>query len=118
MMEEKKMKERRQYKRTDITIDVEYNMSRQQSWFEAGTRNISCRGICLITRASLLPGSVLHLRFKLPDSSRRIDVTGRVIWEDYVIENDHYIIGIQFTEINQSDIELIGKFVDNATFEM
>jgi c-di-GMP-binding flagellar brake protein YcgR len=117
-MEEKEMKERRQYKRTNITIDVACNMSRQQSWFEAGTRNICCRGICLIARASLTPGSVLHLRFKLPDLSRRIDVTGKVIWEDYVIENDQYIIGIQFTEINQADIELIGKFVDNATFEM
>jgi c-di-GMP-binding flagellar brake protein YcgR len=117
-MEEREMKERRKHKRIDITIDVEYNMSRQQSWFEAGTRNICCMGICLITPTLLSPGSVLHLRFKLPDTSRKIEVTGEVIWEDYVLEKNYYITGIQFTEIKQSDIELITKFINNATFEM
>jgi hypothetical protein len=108
----------RKNQRINIGIDVKYNMSREQSWLEGGTRNIGCSGMCLITRTSLLQDEDIHIRFRLPDTSRNIEVIGEVIWEEYVIEKDYFINEIKFTAIKPSDVDLISKYIDNATFVM
>lgn len=99
-------------------MDVEYNMSREQASYGADSKNLSQSGICLITRSSLIPGQILDLKFTLPAGSGKIKVTGKVIWEDYISEKEYYINGIEFIEIERSDVELLSKFVDKATFIM
>jgi c-di-GMP-binding flagellar brake protein YcgR len=110
--------ERRKKPRINVEIDVECNMSRDQNWFDAGTRDISCSGICMITRTTLTPGSTLNIKFRMPDTSRTVEVTGKIVWLEYLIEKKYYCTGVKFTSIKPGDSELINKYIDSATFEV
>jgi 5-methylcytosine-specific restriction endonuclease McrBC GTP-binding regulatory subunit McrB len=111
------MKERRKTERINLNIDVECDMSEYQKWVEAKTRNLSESGICLITGDALTMDSLLELKFTLPDSPP-IKVTGRVVWNEFSLNDNFYLSGIEFTDITDETLRFIQKYVSAATFDM
>ena len=110
--------ERRKNKRINLVIDVKYHMSTYQNWLTVKTRNLSAGGICLLTKYFIPVGSVLDFIFVLPETSKPIKVSGKIIWNEIYIDENYYINGVKFLSLKKSDKESIGKFVDNATFDM
>jgi c-di-GMP-binding flagellar brake protein YcgR len=114
------MNDKRKYKRTNISIDVEYDLSSEQVWLESRTRDISGGGICLITTERLSLRSEVELRFQLPDQDLLIMAVGKVVWTDEVQTSKKEIlhaVGIQFVKIPDEARDYIMKYVEGATFE-
>jgi hypothetical protein len=44
--------------------------------------NVSQTGLCLAAPAKLPPGGVVNVSFALPESDRRVNVVGTVVWSD------------------------------------
>jgi c-di-GMP-binding flagellar brake protein YcgR len=109
------VKEKRRYKRRFISLNVEYDISSDQRWLESQTKDIGAGGICLITTSPILVGKEVDIKFHIPDEQKPVKVVGRIVWNEG--KEGSFYNGIQFIRINDSDRELIGKFVDSATFE-
>ncbi|MBN2532671.1 MAG: PilZ domain-containing protein [Spirochaetales bacterium] len=113
------LEEKRRNERLYITIDVEFDISIHQHWVTSSVKNISVNGICLLTKEYLPIGSLLYIKFRIPDVDTMINVTGEVIWhgEHSLSDDKYYENGIKFIEIKSSYKELIGKFIEGITFE-
>ena len=111
--------EKRKHTRFQCTLDVEFDISTHQNWIASSARNFSEEGMCLLTREHIPIGSLLLIRFRIPDLDTLLDVTGEVVWNgDHTISNDkYYENGIKFIEIKSSYKELIGKYINGATFK-
>ena len=83
------VEERREYKRLNIVIHVEYHMSSNQKWIDGASGNVSTGGMCLITKIYLSPGSNLDLIFCMPETSKVIEVSGEILWNEYNIEEGY-----------------------------
>jgi len=74
----KDSKERRIRKRIPISVKVDYEYE-GNFLFENAT-NISEQGIFIETTEPKEPGTEIRLQFQLPESSKKIEVLGEVIW--------------------------------------
>jgi len=115
--------EQRQDKRINLVIDVKYHMSTYQNWLVAPTlvaktENLSTGGVCLLTNTYIPVGSFLDLIFVIPETSISIEVSGEIIWNEKNIDDEYYTNGVKFLSLKNEEMELIGKFIDNATFDM
>jgi uncharacterized protein (TIGR02266 family) len=112
------MREKRQFKRKSISIDVIFDMSPDQRGFESKTKDISVGGICLISRKPLSVDNVMNFKFTIPDTEKKIEVSGEVVWTEKPEDekDDRYYSGIEFVQIDETDKDLISKYVDGATF--
>ena len=112
------MSERRKYKRKLIKLNVEFDMSSDQRWFESESRDLGAGGICLITRDAISIGKSFDLKFYIPDKEKPVKVIGKVMWNEKVEDEKitAFYNGIQFTRIDKADKMLILKFVESATF--
>jgi Tfp pilus assembly protein PilZ len=100
-------------------LHIEYDISSNQRWLESQTRDIGAGGICLITASPIPVGKEVDIKFHIPDEENPVKVVGRIVWNEAIDEGAEgsFYNGIQFIRIKDSDRELIGKFVDSATFE-
>lgn len=113
------LEEKRKNQRLYITLDVEFDISSHQHWEASSVKNISVDGICLLTREHLPVGSLLYIKFYIPDFETIIDVTGEVMWhgEHSISDEQYYENGIKFIEIKSSYRELISTYIEGKTFE-
>jgi c-di-GMP-binding flagellar brake protein YcgR len=111
------MDERRRAKRIKLNINIEYDISEYQKWVEAQSRNLSENGICIITGKELAVGSVVQLKFTLPDTDVPLQVTGKVIWNEFSLDEDYYIQGLEFTGLSPDNLELVRKYISATTFD-
>jgi c-di-GMP-binding flagellar brake protein YcgR len=112
------MKEKRQFRRKPIAIDVVYDMSSDQMVLDSKAKDISVGGICLVSRKQLVVDKIMDFKFTIPDSEKKIQISGKVVWTEKSTgsKDDCCYSGIQFVRIDNADRDLIGKFVDGATF--
>ena len=76
--------------RMDVTATiVEHGLERQLK--NVTIQDISYRGLCIKTDASVPENASIFLDFQLPDTSREIHAVGNVIWSD-----PHGQVGIEF----------------------
>ena len=75
----------------------------------AVTLNISSGGIAIRTASPRDRGTMATLRFHLP--GRQIEATARVVWGDRRLE-----MGLEFTQIDESDRAVIDAFVQSHFF--
>lgn len=110
--------ERRDNKRLNIVIHVEYHMSSNQKWMDGASGNVSTGGMCLLTKTYISPGSNLDLIFYIPETSKVIEVSGEILWNEYSVEKGYYCNGIKFLNIRDADKDLISKFIENAAINI
>lgn len=114
------MNDKRQYKRKKITINVDYDISREQKWLDSTASDISAGGMCLVSRKPMKVDSSMKLKFIIPDSDTPIFVSGKVVWNEKFLKknNDEYFYnGVEFTRIESNDRALINKYVESTTFD-
>ena len=77
----------------------------------AVTLNVSFGGIAIRTASPLDRGTAVKLRFHLPGTSGQIEATARVVWGDR-----RFGMGLEFTQIEESDRAVIDAFVQSHFF--
>lgn len=96
-------------KRVPIKLKVDWK-AEGNFLFENAT-NISEHGIFIETREPMEAGTMLDLQFKLPDSTKAIEVLGEVIWTNPVRPgkepNHNPGMGIRFVNLKEIDKETI-----------
>lgn len=105
------MEEKRKYIRIDLCIEVAYEiLPMHQGIFSAKSKNISEGGMCFLTYSIIPSGSILRLKFCIPDEARTIiECLARVIWQKEIDKG--FLTGIEFRD---KDINLqmkLGVFV-------
>lgn len=70
-------RERREHERIAVCLEVDYRCD--DTFLFAYITDMSAMGIFIQTTTPKPPGTLLNLRFRIPDG-KRLDVDGRVIW--------------------------------------
>lgn len=108
--------EKRRFLRLAVSVDVEYSILEEEALpKESVTKNIGAGGICLIVYKKVDVGSLLSLELRLPEHYSVIEAKGRVVWSSsFRIEGDRrdrYDLGIEFTQISESDRQKLSQYV-------
>ncbi len=107
--------ENRAHRSTDrvpVSVPVDFTIGDRTS--TGFLLNISPTGLFLHTLVELLPGTVVKLKFSLPDDPRVIELQGVVRWTTHSNPDKHLFggAGIMFTHVSEEDQQLIRTFVE------
>ena len=104
----------REDKRVSIGLQVEYVKSGKA--ISAFTKDISVRGMFIITRETLPVESEIEVSFTLPETTNPLKVGGKVIRELKDAENGHYVggMGISFAKVDKKTQKAIEHFVESS----
>jgi two-component system chemotaxis response regulator CheY len=98
-------------KRVPIAIPVEFTSA--GSSYHSYLLNVSASGLFLHTVQKLEEGTIINLKFHLPDYDITIDVDGVVEWQTKLSEEENFFCGagISFTNLSQEYQLLLRQFV-------
>lgn len=103
------MSEKRKHHRLPLKFKVDWK-SEGHFLFENAT-NISEHGIFIETNEPMPPGTPVELQFTLPNTSKKIEVRGQVIWVNPVRKptdlNHNPGMGVRFENLNEIDRDTI-----------
>jgi c-di-GMP-binding flagellar brake protein YcgR len=102
---------RRRYVRVDVSAEVSYSRDGEEATKAGHSSDLGGGGMRLATGEDLPLGTVLMLRFTLPDVTREIVVRGRIVLSFYNAETKEFFHGIAFTHIDPRDQEEIIRYV-------
>jgi len=91
-------RERRVHERVTMCLEVDYRCD--DTFLFAYITDMSAMGIFIQTTSPKPPGTLLNLRFRVPDG-KRLDVDGRVIWVNQPHGKDSINpgMGVQFVDL-------------------
>ena len=104
-------KERRQYKRFDVSLEIAFKASQESdTYFFGSVKNFSRKGLCFESQTL---GPALHspveLKVKLPGEDTFISASGNVSWKEQF--KDKCWVGVEIEEMNT---EAKGQILDYA----
>jgi len=100
---------RRSSPRVSVSMSVSYRVGNQIA--SALTLNLSKGGVAIRTMSPLERDTVARLRFRLPATSRDVEVEARVRWTDRNVG-----MGLQFETMSAADQLAIDEFIDRHFF--
>jgi anti-sigma B factor antagonist len=108
---------RRKFARLDIHLVVKYKLAAAQKkakTFEGRVLNISAAGLYIYTVNTLPMNTPLDLEFNLPNSSSRLEASGRVSWvADKEIQPHAYPgMGVSFVHLTTEKEQAIIDFIE------
>jgi c-di-GMP-binding flagellar brake protein YcgR len=87
-------KEKRKYPREEIITDVSYKVL-TPSEDKGLTQDISQGGLCLLLNNELPPGTIIEVKFRLPDEdSKLIETFVKVVWQKKT--DTGFLTGVKF----------------------
>jgi uncharacterized protein (TIGR02266 family) len=92
---------------TRVTLDLPVAFRFADTIATAPTLNLSKGGLGIRTMTPLGTGTKVHVRFRLPGSTRDINANARVAWSDH-----HAGMGLQFEEVGIAEQSAVDEFVD------
>jgi uncharacterized protein (TIGR02266 family) len=102
-------KSRRNKERIELNVKVEYRTLDAVLW--NFTTNINEGGIFIRSKRPQPPGTIVHLRFFLPDVLKPIQVEGEVVWCNDDPRTGECGMGIEFHELHGGDKRLINQLI-------
>lgn len=105
--------EKRAYLRVNSDFHVWYQTVYESSDFSFGkelSHDLSIGGIQLEMEDIDTPGTVLILKFDLPEYNKKIEVKGKVMWAKR-LNSDKFLVGIQFVDLSSVNKDFINKYV-------
>lgn len=102
-------KSRRNKARTELNVKVEYRTLDAVLW--NFSTNINEGGIFIRSNRPQPPGTVVHLRFFLPDVLKAIQVEGEVMWCNTDPRDGDCGMGIEFHELHGGDKRMINQLI-------
>ena len=101
---------RRRYVRVGLDAPISYEREGVEGPKEGRSSDLGGGGIRLSTTEDIPLGSVLLLRFRLPDSEREVLARGRIVLSFYNAEDKRFFHGIAFTQIDPRDQDEIARY--------
>ena len=86
MAKKSSSKSMRRFKRVEIELEVYYQSIKYHNWYATVTMGIGTGGICLISKEYLGIGSIIKIRLSLSSLRTSIEVTGEVLWSNFLID--------------------------------
>lgn len=102
-------KSRRDKSRLELNVKVEYRTLDAVLW--NFSTNINEGGIFIRSNKPQPPGTIVHLRFFLPDVIKAIHVEGEVVWCNDDPRTGDCGMGIEFHELRGGDKRLINQMI-------
>ncbi len=102
-------KSRRNKERMELNVKVEYRTLDAVLW--NFSTNINEGGIFLRSNRPQPTGTIVHLRFYLPDVIKAIQVEGEVVWCNDDPREGDCGMGIEFHELRGGDKRLIDQLI-------
>lgn len=102
-------KSRRNQSRMELNVKVEYRTLDAMLW--NFSTNINEGGIFIRSNKPQPPGTIVHLRFYLPDVIKAIQVEGEVVWCNNDPRTGDCGMGIEFHELRGGDKRLIDQLI-------
>jgi c-di-GMP-binding flagellar brake protein YcgR len=98
--------ERREHKRFERYLEVEYSVRKKPHLKNGKTLNISKGGAKLLLDGKLPVGEILDIKVHIPEKNRRIEIEGEVVWTKETEEKDpsgkrFFHSGIKFIAIKE-----------------
>lgn len=98
--------ERREYKRFERYLEVEYSVKKKLCLKNGKTLNISKGGAMLLLDEKLPVSTILDIKMHIPEKNRRIEIEGEVVWTKETDEKDlsgkrFFHSGIKFIAIKE-----------------
>jgi uncharacterized protein (TIGR02266 family) len=100
---------RRSSPRVALGVPVSYRL--QNTIAAALTLNVSTGGLAVRAPKALEPGTVVKVRFRIPEAKKDVEAEARVAWVDNVLG-----MGLQFTSLQPADHAAIDAFVFGRFF--
>jgi len=102
-------KSRRNRERAELNVKVEYQTLDAVLW--NFSTNINEGGMFIRSTRPQPPGTIVHLRFFLPDVIKAIQVEGEVVWCNDDPQTGDCGMGIEFHELRGGDKRLIDQLI-------
>jgi uncharacterized protein (TIGR02266 family) len=102
-------KSRRSNERMELNVKVEYRTLDSVLW--NFSTNINEGGIFIRSNRPQPAGTIVHLRFFLPDVLKAIQVEGEVVWCNDDPRTGDCGMGIEFHELRDGDKRLIDQLI-------
>ncbi len=102
---------RRRYVRVAVAMPVSYTREGEEPSKNGHMSDLGGGGIRLATDEDLPLGTVMLLRFTLPNLERELVARGRIVLSFYNAEDKRFFHGIAFTQIDPRDQEEIIGYV-------
>ena len=101
-------KERRKFKRFDAYMNVQFRSPESKTHESKNeisglSKDLSRDGIKVSTDSPLQAGSLVDLEIRLPDESRPVRTTGKVMWSKQAEEENSFESGVCFLLIDPVD---------------
>ena len=100
------VEERRKYLRLKVYHLVKYRVISDKPTHSAfslsSIKDIGAGGVCLIAERQLPVSTKLELEINFPDIGGSILTSGRVVWMRQVAKAGRYMLGIEFTGIDEA----------------
>ena len=110
--------EKRRFPRLLMNVEVEYAVAgiEDAELYTTGSKNVSEGGICVIVFEKVACGTIVNLKFEMPEWNRFITAKGKIAWMreltfDKNQSCDMYEAGIEFVEINPEDRRKINEYI-------
>jgi hypothetical protein len=101
--------ERRKFRRLELSCPVEITSPKKVKG--AKTKDISYRGLCIITSVGFKENSTLKIKLLLnQEENISISITGRVVWKMKKAKNEYHH-GILITQIKDEERDIYRKFI-------
>ncbi|MCM8756760.1 MAG: PilZ domain-containing protein [Candidatus Omnitrophica bacterium] len=108
-------KERRKYPRLNTSVEIEYWVSKEDTFMKTVTKNIGAGGVCIVSEEKIGKDTILFFKIDLSDGKKFIQAKGKVVWSSEFysssLEKIVYNLGIEFIEISDEDRQRIYDYV-------
>jgi len=109
-MENLGFKERRAFSRFTVKVLLRYLNLNLSSETHAYTRDVSAKGICLVTNEALEADTPLDIWLQMPDNGEQVYIKGKVVWSN-IIEPNKYRVGVNLENAELNPILLALKAI-------
>lgn len=101
--------ERRRFPRFDKALKIKYEF--RDDYHMDSSVNISEGGVLLKSKCPIPADSYLVVRMELPTTPKDIVIISKVTWEKHVIDQDAYLIGLEFISMDSRDSKRLAGFI-------
>jgi len=109
-MESPGFKDRRLFARFPVKVLLRYLNLDLPGEAHTYTRDVSAKGICLMTSEALSAETPLDMWLQMPDSGEQVYIKGKVVWSN-MIKPNKYKVGVNLENIELNPILLALKAI-------
>lgn len=109
--------EKRVYQRHNVRIDFRYQIIKDglasSDAKDAHTNDLSVSGLSFISNSEMSTGTVLRIELLVPEQPDALLIAGKIARIEQLLNKKRYLIGVAFSDLNETDKQVLLKDLDN-----